>query len=317
MLEQYQQRAARLVPHGRVRWLLLAVVAVGLLVAPFVGSQFVLSFLLGSFVFMSLAIGFNIIAGYAGQFSLGHVLFYGIGGYAAVFSVSEFGLHWLVAVVFATVVSVVAAAAIGYVTLRLHGLFFAFGTLGAAEFVRRLALNVDALGGGRGLIVSASALGYSAEKFYYAALAVLALGVALNVFIDRSLFGTRLEAIRDDKPKAATVGTNTWLYKNLAFVLSAVVPAAAGAIHAFYLLSVEPNSAFSANASITMQLMVILGGLGTVFGPLVGGAVFYAVREYASYTFPQLHFIVTGGLLILLILYMPQGIVPTLEDRLP
>lgn len=316
MLEQYVGRVGRVVPHGRVRWVLLGVVALALVAVPFVGDQFVISFLVGSFVFMSLAIGFNVIAGYAGQFSLGHVLFYGIGGYAAVFGVSELGLHWLVAVVFATGVSAVAAGAIGYVTLRLHGLFFAFGTLGAAEFTRRLALNVDTFGGGRGMVVPASALGYSTEKFYYAALAVLALGVALNVFVDRSLFGTRLEAIRDDKAKAATVGTNTWLYKNLAFVLSAVVPAAAGAVHAFFLLSVEPNSAFSANASITMQLMVILGGLGTVFGPLVGGAVFYAVREYASYTFPQLHFIVTGGLLIVLILYMPGGIVKELEDRL-
>lgn len=300
---------------GDLRWAgLLVLLGVGLALVPTFGGPFVISFLIGTFVFMSLAIGFNVIAGYAGQFSLGHVLFYGIGAYGAILAVNRLGVNWLVAIAIATVASLVLAGVIGYVTLRLHGLFFAFGTLGAAEFVRRLALNTEAIGGGRGVVVSAAEIGYSTGKFYYAALSVLVLGVLLNVFVDRSLFGTCLEAVRDDKPKAAAVGINTWLYKNIAFGLSAVVPAMAGAVHAFYLLSVEPNFAFSPSTSITMQLMVILGGLGTVLGPLVGGIVFYGVREYASYTFPQLHFIVTGALMIVLVLYMPEGIVPKLEE---
>lgn len=288
-----------------------------LLSVPFVTSgSYLPSFLLGMYVFMTLAIGFNIIAGYAGQFSLGHVLFYGIGGYAGAISVLNFGIPWTTGVLVAGAVGIAVAIPIGYITLRLHGLFFAFATLAVAEMFRFLFLGWSYVNAAGGLSMSPQKLNFSMPKFYIAAFIVLILGLLLQVFLDRSLFGTRLQALRDDEMKAESVGINTWYYKNLAFILSAVFPAMAGAIHTYFLLFISPADAFDPVISITMQLMVILGGLGTILGPIIGGVIFYSLRETASFTFPQLHFLVTGAVLIVMIIYMPEGIVGWIKDRL-
>jgi len=300
------------------RWqLIVGLVAVVLLaLVPFViPGEFWPGFILGLMVFMILAIGFNIIAGYAGQFSLGHVFFYGIGGYIGAVSVVKFGLSWQVGLILAGIGAILVAIPVGYITLRLHGIFFAFGTLAVAEMARIGFLSWGYVGAAAGIPFPPN-FPFDLTVFYLITLSLLVLSVLLNVFHDRSQYGVKLQALRDDETKAKAIGINTWLYKNVAFVLSGILPAMAGAVQTYFFLFIDPRGAFNPLISITMQLMVVLGGIGTIAGPLLGGSVFYGVREVASFTFPQLHFLVTGLLMIVLIIYMPEGVAGWVMDQL-
>lgn len=317
-ISDHLDRLRRLPAGSRAGYAAATVTVIGLVALPGAISPddtYVLSYVIGLLVFITLAISFNLIAGYAGQFSLGHILFYGLGGYVSAVGVTKFGLHWLPSLAIAVVLATALAGVVGFVTLRLHGIYFATGTLAVAEFSRIAMANWEYVNGATGINLPPTSVGYFVFKWYYVVLAITALTVLVSLVFERTVFGSRLEAIRDNEAKAQAVGINTWVAKNVAFVVSAVPAAAIGAAHVYFLLSIDPAGAFAPMKSIQMQLMVILGGLGTVLGPIVGGALFYGVRETSVLVHPRLHFLITGPLMVLMILYAPEGIVGWIRDR--
>ena len=292
-------------------YLLLFLAAILLL--PFQVSVYYRSFAMFTMMYVVLALSWNIISGYTGYINFGHVVFYGVGAYASGILVADYGWNWLLSLLVAAVVGVVVAIIIGYPVLRLKGPYFAIAMLGAAEGTRVLATVWDSLThGGNG--INMPNVENSIET-YFAMMVLMLLTIAVSYWVGHSRFGIRLNAIREDEVAAEALGINTTLYKLAAFALSASFAAVAGAIQANKTLYLDPDTEFFILITITMKLMAMLGGKGTVIGPILGAILLYTVQEVVWVRFPQAHLIAFGIFLILVARFMPRGIVGFWIDR--
>jgi branched-chain amino acid transport system permease protein len=286
---------------------LLGLVVLGLALLPHGVSLYLRSFLLFAMMYVVLALSWNIISGFTGYTSFGHVAFYGIGAYACAILVADRGWHWLASLGAGAVVSAVVAVAIGYPVLRLKGPYFAIAMLGAAEGTRVVATVWDGLTHG-GLGISLPSADTSMPT-YYAMLALMLLTVVVCYGVGHSRFGIRLNAIREDEGAAEALGIDATRYKLVAFTLSAVFPAVAGGIQAYKVLYIDPPSVFFVQITIAMALMSMLGGKGTVIGPIVGAAILYTAQELTWVNFPSAHLIAYGLFIIVIARFMPRGLV--------
>jgi branched-chain amino acid transport system permease protein len=294
-------------------WIVGAIALVLLLVVPLHINGYWLNLLYQTVLFVGLAYGFNIISGYAGYFSFGQIAFFGIGAYTT--GVVALNLHWdwTVGALLGGALCGVLAVPIGAVMLRLRGPFFAIGMLGLAQTARVLASSSSALGGGSGMYLPP---GGSLLPVYYWTLAVAAGAFAITWWIEHSAFGLRLQAIREDEVIAATLGVATTRAKVGAFIISAIIPGLLGGGYAWFLTYIEPSSAFSARVDLQSIVMTILGGIGTLWGPLVGAVLMTQVSEALWANFPQAYLMIFGGLLVALLIVVPRGIVPAIAARL-
>jgi branched-chain amino acid transport system permease protein len=292
---------------------LLAVVGLVLAFAADALSIYLRSFVMFTMMYVVLALSWNIISGFTGYTSFGHVAFYGIGAYACAILVADHSWHWLPTLGVAAVVAGVVAVVIGYPVLRLKGPYFAIAMLGAAEGTRVIATVWDSLTHG-GLGISLPSADTSFET-YYAMLALMVLTVAVAYGVGHSRFGVRLNAIREDEGAAGALGIDATLYKLAAFVLSAIFPAVAGGIQAYKVLYIDPPSVFFVQITIAMALMSMLGGKGTVIGPIVGAVLLYTVQELSWINFPTAHLIAYGLFIIVVARFMPRGLVGMAIDR--
>ena len=300
--------------HEHVRNLAL-LAAAGLVLAflPHTISVYLRSFALFTMMYAVLALSWNIISGFTGYTSFGHVAFYGIGAYACAILVADYGWHWLPTLGVAAAVAALVAVAIGYPVLRLKGPYFAIAMLGAAEGTRVVATVWDGLTHG-GLGISFPSVENSFET-YYAMLALMLLTIVVAYGVGHSRFGIRLNAIREDEVAAEALGINATLYKLAAFTLSAVFPAVAGGIQAYKVLYIDPPSVFFIQITIAMALMSMLGGKGTVIGPVVGAGLLYTAQELTWVNFPTAHLIAYGLFIVLVARFMPRGLVGFAIDR--
>ncbi|MGH7390513.1 MAG: branched-chain amino acid ABC transporter permease [Candidatus Rokuibacteriota bacterium] len=292
---------------------LLAACAVALALLPQSLSVYLRSFALFTMMYVVLALSWNIISGFTGYTSFGHVAFYGIGAYACAILVADYGWHWLATLVVAAVVGGVVAVAIGYPVLRLKGPYFAIAMLGTAEGTRVVATVWDSLTHG-GLGISLPSADTSFET-YYAMLVLMVLTIAVAYWVGHSRFGVRLNAIREDEGAAEALGINATSYKLAAFALSAIFPAVAGGIQAYKVLYIDPPSVFFVQITIAMALMSMLGGKGTVIGPIVGAVVLYTVQELTWVNFPSAHLVAYGLFIIVVARFMPRGLMGVAIDR--
>ena len=271
------------------------------------------SFVMFTMMYVVLASSWNIISGYTGYVSFGHVVFYGVGAYASGILVADYGWPWLATLSVGGVVGVAIAILIGYPVLRLKGPYFAIAMLGAAEGTRVIVTVWDGLThGGEGINMPNVDTG---TETYVAMLLLMVATIGVSYWVGHSRFGVRLNAIREDEVAAEALGINTTFYKLSAFSLSAVFPAVAGAIQANKTLYIDPDTEFFILITITMKLMAMLGGKGTVIGPIVGAIVLYAVQEIVWVRFPHAHLIAFGIFLIIVARFMPRGIVGFWVDR--
>ena len=292
-------------------YLLLFLAAILLL--PFQVSVYYRSFAMFTMMYVVLALSWNIISGYTGYINFGHVVFYGVGAYASGILVADYGWNWLLTLLVAAVVGVVVAIIIGYPVLRLKGPYFAIAMLGAAEGTRVLATVWDSLThGGNG--INMPNVENSIET-YFAMMVLMLITIAVSYWVGHSRFGIRLNAIREDEVAAGALGINTTFYKLAAFSLAGIFAAVAGAIQANKTLYLDPDTEFFILITITMKLMAMLGGKGTVIGPIVGAILLYTVQEVVWVRFPQAHLIAFGVFLILVARFMPRGIVGLWIDR--
>jgi len=271
------------------------------------------SFVMFTMMYVVLASSWNIISGFTGYVSFGHVLFYGVGSYASAILVADHGWHWLATLPISMMVGLAFAIVIGFPVLRLKGPYFAIATLAASEGTRVLVTVWDDLTHG-GLGISLPNVENSMET-YYAMLVLMFVTIGTCYWVAHSRFGVRLNAIREDEVAAEGLGINTTLYKMTAFGLSAIFPAMAGAIQANKTLYIDPETEFFVLVTITMKLMAMFGGKGTVIGPIIGAVVLYSIQEYVWVTFPHAHLIAFGVFLILVARFMPRGLVGHAIDQ--
>jgi branched-chain amino acid transport system permease protein len=276
-----------------------------LLAVPLTHNGYYENFFRGILMFGAMALGWNVIGGYAGYVSFGNVVFFGLGAYASAF----LALHgvqnvWL-AIPLALVVAAVFAIVLGLPILRLKGHYFGIATLGIALAVSEIIANVDALGGGSGVTLRQAAW-YS--QYYYAMWFVCAASLVATWLIARSKFGYALVAIRENEDAAAVLGVNPTFFKVSAWAISGMMAAGAGAVYAFANGFVDPPSVFAVDDNVFPIVMVILGGVGTVAGPLLGAFVLTAISETLWSRFPEIHTLYFGAIIMLVVLFLPRGL---------
>ena len=291
--------------------LVACTLALGLL-APAL-SVYLRTFVMFTMMYVVLALSWNIISGFTGYTSFGHVAFYGIGAYACAILVADHRWPWLLTLVVGAAAAALAAVLLGYPVLRLKGPYFAIAMLGASEGTRVVATVWDGLTHG-GLGISLPSAETSRET-YYAMLVLMGLTAAVAYAVGHSRFGVRLNAIREDEVAAEALGINATRYKLGAFVLSAIFPAMAGGIQAYEVLYIDPPSVFFVQITIAMALMSMLGGKGTVVGPILGAVLLYTVQELTWVNFPTAHLIAYGLFIVLVARFMPRGLVGFAIDR--
>jgi branched-chain amino acid transport system permease protein len=253
------------------------------------------------------SVAWNLLGGFTGQVSFGFAVFYGLGAYSAAMGINR-GIHPLAAFAFSGAVAAIASVLIGLPTFRLRGPYFAIATIGVSEAVRVVMTNLSFTGGASGYRISEHGP-FRPLEHYYTALGFTALAVVISAWIHQSKFGLSLGAIREDEEAAADIGVNPLKTKLLVHLLAAILTGIAGGVYARYAAFIHPQGVFGFHTSVAILLMPIIGGAGTVAGPVIGGFIYGLVEEELVAAFPQLHLLLYGGLLILIILFEPGGVV--------
>jgi len=302
------------------RSLALIIAAVILMLAPVLaGSNYFLHIAVLVCVFGGLATAWNIVGGYAGQISLGHAVFYGIGSYTAVIMMLRFELSPWFGMLVGMVISGIAAVVVSWPTFRLKGPFFSLVTIAFLEVVRLLAIHdQDLMGGSSGLTIPLN-IGFEwmvfREKEYSYALALFFLLLTLGVawLIRRHKMGFYLLAIREREDAARAIGINLVSTRIRAMVISAMLTSMIGSFYAMYLTFIDPDATFSLAISIQIAMFALIGGLGTVFGPVIGALIVLPVAElmrgWLSTYANGIHGAVYGLVLVIAVLKFPRGIV--------
>ena len=304
---------------------LAVLLAVGVLVAlPWMVSSYAVTVLIFIFFYAYLGQAWNIVGGYAGQLSAGHAAFVGVGGYAAALLSMHAGLTPWIGMWIGGMLAAALGAFIGYLGFRfgLRGFYFVLLTVAFAEICRVVALNVDAVGGALGLYISFTGNPRQFQfqdnrVYYYVALALMLGATALVWALERHRLGAYLTAIRQDEGACEALGIDTLRCKMVAMVLSSFLTGVGGTFYAFYLFSLQPNAVFGIPLSVEIIIRPIVGGAGTVLGPLLGSFILSPLAEISRTYFAQggwsgVHLIVYGLLLISVVLFLPRGAYPAL-----
>jgi branched-chain amino acid transport system permease protein len=269
----------------------------------------------------------NILAGFGGQFSFGHAVFFGTGAYAAAVLQARFGWNAWAALPAALALGAAVGGFIGALSFRygLRGSYFALVTLAFAEVFRILANNVQFTGAGVGLMIKlepgAARFQFADRAGYlYVILAFVLVGLLVSWWLKHSRYGAWLQAVRDNEDSAAALGVNVFAVKLQAIMLSGALTAAAGVFYVQYFQYIDPSLAYGPAVSVEALLGPIVGGLGTVWGPLLGAAVLHllgeATRGLVS-SLPGINLIAYGVLLVLMLLFLPRGIMGLVKCSRP
>ena len=271
------------------------------------------------------ASAWNIVGGYAGQVSVGHVVFFGCGAYAAMGSYAKFGLSPLFGIPGGIVIAVGLAAIIGVPTLRLSGHYFSMATIAVAETMRLIVTNTDWLGAAVGLsgptvprnIFDLSFL--SSLPYYYLFLVILAITLFITWWMTNSRMGFYLRAIKDSERAARSLGAPASRTKLYAYMLSAAFTSVAGALYAMMFGFVDPESGFGILISVKILIMAALGGAGLLFGPLVGAAILVPLEEISNSWLggkgAGLTFVLYGAIIVLIARFQPGGLLSLFTGR--
>ena len=284
-----------------------------------VADSFVVHTLILTFLFAAMASAWNLIGGYAGQLSFGHVVFFGMGAYTSTVLLSRYGiLPWVGGLAGAAVAAAVSVA-VGYPTFRLRRHFFALATLALGEITRITFLNWEYVGAALGLYLPlqfrnrvAYLMWEGKTPYYLVSLALCALTVGVAVTVDRGRMGIYLRAINQDEGAAQALGIDTLRFKQWAMAVSAALTALAGTLYAQYVLYIDPYNVLTARISLLIVVMALIGGRGTVWGPVVGAAFITLLSEYTRSALGHLgqgyDHILFGLLIMLLAVYEPRGV---------
>jgi branched-chain amino acid transport system permease protein len=298
-----------------IQWVLLGLLVVALVAAPHILDRYTIFLLYLLWLYIGLAQGWNLLAGYAGLISLGVAAFFGIGAYTAAMTVIHLNYHFLVGSLLGGALAAAFAAVVAVPIFRFSGIYFAIGTLVLSEALRIFMISWKFTG-------SADGLALPIEKspsliwFYYLMLAVAAGATILVVLILRTKLGMGLRAIGNNEKSAQNMGVNTFRTKLSIFVISAFITGVVGGIHATQMGSIEPYSIFNAMWTLSTANTVIIGGIGTVVGPILGSIFVIFLGELLA-DYHTFHLAITGVLLILIIRFIPSGIWGEIRETRP
>jgi branched-chain amino acid transport system permease protein len=283
---------------------------VALAMAPLVFLDSALRTLVQFFYLLALAQMWNLLAGYAGLVSIGQQAYIGLGGYALLYFSDHLGVNLFLSVGLAGLVAGALSIPTAAFAFRLRGGYFAIGTWVIAEVYQLLVANTPSLGGGTGATIT-SAIGIDRTIRLYATYWIalgLALGSILLVYrVLRSPLGLALRAIRDRETAAATLGVDVLRTKVLVYVIASGVCGLAGGVIYLSLLRLQPNATFSVNWTVFMIFAVVIGGIGTIWGPILGTAVYFALQQYLA-DLGSTYLIIVGAVAILAMLRAPKGL---------
>lgn len=278
------------------------------------------------FIYAGLAQAWNILGGFAGQISLGNAIFFAVGAYTSTLLVREAQITPWVGGIAGALLAVILALILGYPVFRLAGHYFAIATIAIGEIALALVSNWDQIGGARGLTIpfvrdadnrptdSWLALQFNQDKlpYYFIALAIMLLLIALTVYLNRTKPGYYLRAIKNDQDAARALGVNVLRFKLLALVLSAAFSALIGTFYAQYLLFIDPESTLALRLSVLIALIAILGGVGTVWGPIIGAFVLIPLGEWTRAQFggtgKAVDLLLYGALIVMIPVFQPTGL---------
>lgn len=310
---------------GKDRWhifLYLGMLAVAIALPHVFTRTFMRNMFILICIWTIAGIGWNYIGGYAGQVSIGHAMFFAIGMYTPAALFDLYQITPLIAIPLGMVIAAVVAVVIGIPLLRLRGPQFSIATMAMTECVRYIFINWDALHGSSGISIFSKQvnkylylqLSANADKvtYYYIVLAVVVLLIIFTMWLDKSRFGYELRTISGNENAAESVGIHTSRTKSKAFALSAVVTSLAGSLYVQYIQYVDPYTSSTLSVSLMICLVTVLGGCGTIFGPIVGATVLTYISQNTRVWFggsgTGIDLIIYGALVIIMVLFLPKGI---------
>lgn len=267
-----------------------------------------------------MAVAWNILGGYTGQVSLGNTVFFGMGAYASTFLLMKFLISPWVGMLAGIALSVLLAVIVGYPCFRLSGHYFAIATIAVGEILYTIVINTQELGAAVGLSlpilpeswINMEFHGTTKAPYYYIILAFLSLTLFAVYKIERSRLGFYFRAIKQDLTAARALGINATMYKAIAFAISAVICSVAGTFYAQYVLFIDPASVLFLQVSIAMCLMAVLGGVETLWGPVIGAAVLIGLQETTRValggTGQAMDLMIYGFLIMVIAVYQPAGL---------
>jgi branched-chain amino acid transport system permease protein len=272
----------------------------------------------------ALSQSWNLIGGYAGQVSFGHAVFFGIGAYAAMAPLNQWGTSPWIGMLAGGLIAMVVAVIVGFPVFRLKGHYFAISTFAVAEVVRELFTNWDWVDGPIGLDAPLVEQGWRNFMFYhtkmpyhYTVLLFFAVIMYVAFRMERARMGYYFRAIKQRPEAAQAMGVNISLYKQYAFLISAFFTAICGSLYGLYVLHIEPSTVLSLDISIKIVLITALGGVGSLWGPLLGATIMIPLQEYSRVwlggTGRGVDLIVLGTLIVIICVFEPKGIVGVIQ----
>jgi branched-chain amino acid transport system permease protein len=300
-------------------WVILAAMALAFALLPLAGSNYLLRLATTVCMYVVLAQSWNLIGGLTGYPSFATAAFFGLGAYTSAISLAlgiSFPLAWTSAGLAATAF----AALIGGAILHLRGHYFAIASLIVAEMLREVINGMpDLTGGGKGMNLPILQMSVAAESrfFFYAMLALAVICIATAIVVHGNKLGFGLRCIQQNEDAASMLGVNAYAYKTAGFALSALFVGIAGAIYASWVKYIEPPDVFDVMLTIKPIVMVLLGGIGTIFGPTLGAVILLAFEELVSRNFLTIHAAALGLIIVVLILFLPNGLLSTLRGWCP
>jgi branched-chain amino acid transport system permease protein len=304
-------------------WLVFLLIFVGGAAVLLLGQDTLRETAFTVLMYVGLASSLNILMGYVGYVNFGHIVFFGLGGYFGFYLLSEWGCPLYLAALGGGALSGVIALIIGLAVLRLRGAYFALATIGVNEAARAFVSNFGPFGGSTGLFVNFSAYdsyggaGKALWLTFILLWIVTLTTIVVSYLVKHSRFGLGLIAIREDEDTAMVMGVKAPRAKTMALFISAFFPGLIGTLYFFKNGNVEPDDAFRFQMSLEILVMVMLGGKGTVMGPVVGAFAYERLRGYllTSALFKNLHLALSGLVLLLIVLFVPGGVVGWLRTR--
>jgi branched-chain amino acid transport system permease protein len=295
---------------------LFAAVLVGLAIG--LESGVWLTFVMMALYGALLAQAWNILGGFGGQFSFGHALFFGVGAYVQVIAQVTWGINAWVALAAAMLLAAAVGAGVGALSFRygLKGSYFALVTLAFAEVFRILAVTVDFTGGGVGMMLplkeSVAQMQFESRRGYLVLMgALVVLALLVTAWLRHSRFGARLQAVRDNEDAASAIGVDPYRTKLAAITLSGGFMGAAGAFYVQVFQYIDPGIAFGAHVSVEALVGAIVGGMGTLWGPVAGAVVLHLLADLTRNLFgqlPGLNMVIYGAVLVLIVMFLPRGL---------
>ena len=288
---------------------LFIILAIAIIV-PFTTNNFILRFATDILLFAIMASSWNIIGGYTGYASFGNVVFFGIGAYVTAIFMNLMNLNFFIAMLLSGISGAIFAFLIGLPILRLKGHYFAIATLGVAEAIKALVQNLEITEGNAGMYLPMINLSVDASYrfFYFVALAVLIILLGATFLVLRTKLGYGFIAIREDEDAANSMGINTTIFKCTSFALSGFFTSLAGSIYAYQQGFIKPEPVFNVLLTVKMIVMAVFGGIGSLFGPLIGAASIEIISEFLSNYFLVAHTLFFGTIIIVAILFFPKGV---------